>query len=262
MPEELLTQNSSILLFMLVGFLAQMVDGCLGMAYGVSSNSVLLTLGIPPKFASASVHAAEVVTTAISGFSHFRVGNVDKNLALRLIVPGMIGGGVGAYILAQLDGNVIKPWIALYLLIMGAYIIFRALTKIIDREIKNWLIPPLAIVGGFMDAIGGGGWGPVVTTTLVGLGKAPRFAIGSVNLSEFFVTFTESVTFILAIGSLADYWRIILGLLLGGAIAAPLAAYVCKLIPRKAMMIVVGLVIIVLQLRTLLDIWFGIKILA
>jgi len=258
--EQLLTQNSSILIFALVGFFAQMVDGCLGMAYGVTSNSVLLTLGVPPKLASASVHAAEVVTTAISGFSHFKVGNVDKQLALRLIIPGVIGGVIGAYLLTEVDGNVIKPYISIYLLLMGVYILVRAFKTIIDAEIKKGLIPPLALVGGFFDAIGGGGWGPVVTTTLVATGKKPRFAIGSVSLSEFFVTTAESITFILTIGNLADYWRIILGLLLGGAIAAPLAAWACRRIPQKAMMIMVGVFIILLQVRTLLDIWFGIKI--
>lgn len=258
--EELLARNSSILLFALVGFFAQMIDGCLGMAYGVSSNSVLLALGVPPKLASASVHAAEVVTTAISGFSHFRVGNVDKDLALRLIVPGVLGGVIGAYLLTQLDGDMLKPYIAIYLLIMGLYILVRAFRKLAGGEVKTALIPPLAIVGGFFDAIGGGGWGPVVTTTLVAGGKKPRFAIGSVNLSEFFVTTSESITFILTIGNLVDYWRIILGLLIGGALAAPLAAIACKRIPQKTMMIMVGLFIILLQARTLLSIWFGIKI--
>lgn len=258
--DELLTQNSSILLFALVGFFAQMIDGCLGMAYGVSSNSVLLALGVPPKLASASVHAAEVVTTAVSGFSHFRVGNVDRELALRLIVPGVIGGVLGAYLLTQVDGDVIKPYIAIYLLIMGLYILVRAFRKIAEAEINKALIPFLAIVGGFLDAIGGGGWGPVVTTTLVAGGKKPRFAIGSVNLSEFFVTTSESVTFILTIGNLVDYWRIILGLLIGGALAAPLAAIACRRIPQRAMMIIVGLFIIFLQVRTLLSIWFAIKI--
>jgi uncharacterized membrane protein YfcA len=258
--DQFLTQNSSILLFALVGFFAQMVDGCLGMAYGVSSNSVLLTLGVPPKLASASVHAAEVVITAISGISHFRVGNVDKQLVLRLILPGVVGGATGAYLLTRVDGDMIKPYIAIYLLIMGLVILVRAFKKAVEAEVKKALIPPLAIVGGFLDAIGGGGWGPVVTTSLVAAGKKPRVAIGSVNLSEFFVTFSESVTFILTIGNLVDYWRIILGLLVGGAIAAPLGAYICKRLPQKAMMVLVGLLIIFLQVRTLLGIWFGIKI--
>jgi uncharacterized protein len=260
--EGFATQNSSIFWFALVGFFAQMVDGCLGMAYGVTSNSILLSMGLPPKIASAAVHAAEVVTTAISGFSHFKVGNVDKDLALRLIIPGVIGAVLGAYVLTQVDGNVIKPWICIYLLIMGVVILARAFRPFIEREIKKIFIPPLAIVGGFMDAIGGGGWGPVVTTTLVATGKEPRYAIGSVNLSEFFVTLSQSIVFVLTIGGLfSSYWRIILGLLIGGAIAAPLAAYVCKLIPRKAMMIMVGLVIIFLQVRTLANLWFGVKIL-
>jgi len=259
--DELLTQNSSILIFAIVGFIAQMIDGGLGMAYGVSSNSVLLALGIPPKLASASVHAAEVVTTAISGFSHFHVGNVDKKLAVRLILPGMIGAVAGAYLLTQVDGDVIKPWIAIYLLIMGMVILIRAFTKIVDAEMKKGLHLPLASAGGFFDAIGGGGWGPIVTTTLVAAGKRPRFAIGSVNLSEFFVTLSSSVTFILAIGSLGEYWRVILGLLLGGAVAAPMAAVVCSRIPRRPMMVMVGLLIVFLQLRTLLGIWFGINIL-
>ncbi|HNS52866.1 MAG TPA: sulfite exporter TauE/SafE family protein [Anaerolineae bacterium] len=259
--EDLMGQNVSILIFMAVGFFAQIIDGALGMAYGVSSNSVLLALGVPPKIASACVHMAEVVTTAISGFSHFKVGNVDKNLALRLIVPGVLGGVLGAYLLTQLDGDKIKPYICIYLLIMGLVILYRAFRAWREREINKNLIPPLAIVGGFMDAIGGGGWGPVVTTTLVASGKQPRFAIGSVNMSEFFVTFSESITFFFTIGALfTGYWRIILGLLLGGAIAAPLAAYVCKFIPRKTLMILVGLVIIFLQVRTLLSIWWGIKI--
>lgn len=258
--DPLLNENSSILLFAFVGFLAQMIDGGLGMAYGVSSNSVLLALGVSPKLASASTHAAEVVTTAISGFSHFRVGNVDRELVLRLILPGVVGGITGAYLLTHVDGNAIKPYIAIYLLIMGLVILVRAFVKIVENELKKELIPPLAVVGGFFDAIGGGGWGPVVTTTLVATGKKPRFAIGSVNLSEFFVTLSESVTFILTIGNLADYWRIILGLLLGGAVAAPLAAFACKWIPQKPMMILVGLLIVLLQVRTLLGVWFGIQL--
>lgn len=259
--EEILAQNSSILLFVIVGFVGQMIDGGLGMAYGVSANSVLLAFGIPPKLASASVHAAEVVTTAISGFSHHRVGNVDKRLVLRLILPGIVGGVIGAYLLTQVNGDMIKPFISIYLLIMGLTILIRAFMKIVESEIKKGLIPPLAIFGGFFDAIGGGGWGPIVTTTLVATGKKPRFAIGSVNLSEFFVTLSMSVTFILTIGNLAEYWRIILGLLIGGAIAAPLAAVACKRIPQKLMMVLVGLLIVFLQVRTLLDLWFGIKIL-
>jgi len=207
-----------------------MIDGTLGMVYGVSSNPLLLSLGIPPAAASASVHMSEVVTTGISGFSHWRLGNVDWRLVKRLLFPGMVGGVTGAYLLTSFDGNVIKPYFAGYLLIMGGVIIYKAFT-IVSRtqpdEYHDPRISLLGLVGGFCDAIGGGGWGPVVTSTLVARGKYPRMTIGSVNFSEFFVTFSESVTFVLALG-FSQYWQIILGLLIGGGVAAPIAARLTK----------------------------------
>jgi len=243
----------TILVYVLVGFIAQMIDGALGMAYGVSSNTFLLSIGIPPAAASASVHMAEVVTTGISGLSHWRLGNVDWKLVKRLLFPGVVGGIAGAYLLTSIDGSVIKPYIAAYLLIMGGVIIYKAFT-IVPRnkpdEYHGPRISLLGLVGGFCDAIGGGGWGPVVTSTLVARGKYPRMTIGSVNFSEFFVTFAESVTFVLAL-SFSQYWQIILGLLLGGGIAAPLAARVTKGLPVKALMILVGILIIVLSIRTI-----------
>jgi uncharacterized protein len=247
----------SIFVYILVGFIAQMIDGSLGMAYGVSANSFLLTVGLQPAVASASVHAAEVVTTLVSGLSHLKFGNVDKRMVLRLLIPGIIGGGVGAYILTSIDGNVIKPWIAIYLLIMGIRILFKAFrpTAEHDREPKTGLLVALGLVGGTCDAIGGGGWGPVVTSTLISTGHSPRKSIGSVNFSEFFVTLTESIVFIVTLG-LKDNWKIILGLLIGGVIAAPFGAMLTKKLPTKAIMIVVGLLIIFLQLRTLYQIWF------
>ncbi len=240
-----------VVIFIIVGFIAQMIDGALGMAYGVSSNTLLLTLGISPVIASASVHMAEVVTTGISGFSHWRLGNVDKYLIRRLLIPGIIGGVTGAYMLTKLNGEVIKPFISGYLLIMGGVILWKALQRgSIDGRVTTF-IEPLGLLGGFFDAIGGGGWGPVVTTTLVARGNHPRFSIGSVNLAEFFVTFSESVTFILTLGFL-DTWRIILGLLIGGAVAAPLAAYVTKHLPTRSLMGLVGVLIILVSLRTIL----------
>ncbi|HRQ24418.1 MAG TPA: sulfite exporter TauE/SafE family protein [Anaerolineales bacterium] len=243
----------SIFLFILVGFIAQMIDGALGMAYGVSSNSFLLSLGIPPAAASASVHMAEVVTTGISGTAHWRLGNVDWKLVRRLLVPGVIGGVVGAYVLTSIDGDVIKPYIAAYLLIMGCVIIYKAFT-IVPRVKPDGYHGPrislLATFGGFCDAIGGGGWGPVVTSTLVARGKNPRMTIGSVNFSEFFVTFGQSIVFVLTL-TFGDYWRIILGLLIGGAIAAPIAAKLTQKLPLKALMIFVGLLITGLSIRTL-----------
>jgi len=243
----------NILLYVLVGFFAQMIDGALGMAYGVSSNTFLLSLGIPPAAASASVHMAEVVTTGISGYSHWRLGNVDWKLVRRLLLPGIVGGVVGAYLLTSIDGNIIKPYIATYLLVMGGVIIYKAVTMKPRNKPDDYHGPRvswLGLLGGFCDAIGGGGWGPVVTSTLVARGKYARTTIGSVNFSEFFVTFFESITFVLAL-SFGQYWQIILGLLIGGAIAAPLAALLSQKLPIKTLMIVVGILIILLSIRTL-----------
>jgi hypothetical protein len=241
------------LLYVLVGFAAQMIDGALGMAYGVSSNTFLLSVGIPPAAASASVHLAEVVTTGISGTAHWKLGNVDWKLVRRLLIPGVIGGVAGAYVLTAIDGNAIKPFIAVYLLAMGGVILYKAFTLKPKKKMDEYHGPKvswLGLAGGFCDAIGGGGWGPVVTSTLVARGKNPRMTIGSVNFSEFFVTLAESVMFVIAL-SFAQYWQIILGLLVGGAVAAPIAARLSQKLPLKALMICVGLLIIGLSARTL-----------
>lgn len=239
--------------FIIVGFVAQMIDGALGMAYGVSSTTILTSLGVPQRFASASVHASEVVTTGISGFSHWRAGNIHFDLAKRLVIPGVLGGVIGAYLLSNFEGDIIKPFVAIYLIIMGLIIIFRAFRSLAPREVRSWLLP-LALGGGFMDAVGGGGWGPIVTSTLVARGNAPRYTVGSVNLTEFFVTLAQSITFVIALGSgeLAKYGTIILGLLIGGAIAAPLAAFVAKQLPHRPFMLLVGLLIVALNVRTLI----------
>lgn len=242
--------SNNIFFFILVGFLAQMVDGALGMAYGVISNAVLLSFGVPPKNASASVHTAEMFTTAISGLSHFKLGNVQKDLFLRLIIPGVIGGVVGAYILASLPGDAIKPYIAGYLILMGLVIIYKAFRKAESRHEVTWHVLPLALLGGLCDAIGGGGWGPIVTSTLVARGHEPRFTIGSVNASEFFVTVAQVATFFATIKM--GYWKITAGLLIGGVIAAPLAAFVCKKVPARPLMVMVGLLIIGLSVRTII----------
>jgi len=239
-----------ILPFILVGFLAQVIDGALGMAYGVSSNSFLLSLGLPPATASASVHTAEVFTTAISGLSHWKLRNIDTSLAKRLIIPGVLGGVSGAYILTNIDGDALKPYISIYLIIMGIVIIVKAF-----REQKKPVHTPkyvslLGLLGGFMDAIGGGGWGPVVTSTLVARGYNPRVMIGTVNFSEFFVTFAQSITFLIML-NIQNSWHIILGLLIGGATAAPFAAILTRKIKPKILMVFVGLLIIFLSIRTL-----------
>lgn len=243
----------TIFLYLVVGFVAQMIDGALGMAYGVSSNTFLLSVGVPPAIASACVHLAETFTTGVSGVSHWRLGNVDKELFKKLIIPGILGAVAGAYILTQIDGDVIKPWISGYLLVMGIVILVKALRHNGEHNEVTSHISILGAIGGFFDAIGGGGWGPIVTTTLVARGKHPRFAIGSVNSSEFFITFSQSVVFIFTLSSeLLSNWMVIVGLLLGGMIAAPLAAMVTKKLPVKVLMAMVGLLIIGLSIRTIL----------
>jgi uncharacterized membrane protein YfcA len=239
-----------VLLFVVVGFVAQMVDGAIGMAYGVTSATVLLSLGVPPATTSACVHAAETFTTAASGAAHWRFGNVDRKLLVRLAVPGMLGGAIGAYLLTELPGDKIKPFINGYLLLIGALIVWKALTTRTGDAPPPGRVAPLGFVGGLMDSIGGGGWGPIVTSTLIGQGTTPRFAIGTVNLAEFFVTFTISATFVFTIG--LKLWPIIAGLIIGGVVAAPFAAYATKRLPDKVLMVTVGCVVVILSLRGIL----------
>lgn len=237
--------------FVVVGFVAQLIDGAMGMAYGVSSNAFLLSLGLPPAVASASVHLAEVFTTFISGASHWRMGNIDRVLVKRLLIPGVAGGVLGAYILSSVSGETIRPFLSVYLALMGAYILWKAFSGRIDRPRTTAPrhISLLGLVGGFVDAIGGGGWGPVVTTTLVARGNSPRETVGSVNLSEFAVTLAQSIVFFLTLGMI--HWQVVLGLLLGGVLAAPAGAYLVHRIPARALMSFIGVLIIGLSVRTI-----------
>ncbi len=241
-----------ILLFIAVGFAAQMVDGAIGMAYGVTASTVMMSMGVPPATASASVHVAEMFTTGASGFAHWRARNVRLDLVWRLALPGMIGGALGAYILSGVDGDFIRPLVAVYLLVMGALILWKALHPPPPHELSTRKVAGLGLTGGFLDAIGGGGWGPMVASTLIGGGTTPRYAIGSTNLAEFFVTVTVSVTFILTIG--LELWPAILGLIIGGVVAAPFAAMVTQKLPDKPMMILVAVVIMLLSLRNLVEV--------
>ena len=239
--------------FLLAGFLAQIVDGALGMAYGVTSNTVLLSFGLSPKLASAAVHTAEVFTTGVSGLSHIRFGNFNKTLFFKLIIPGVISASIGAYLLgAVIDGDVIKPYISGYLLILGAIIIFKAVKRkiVLGNNTKN--APYYALFGGFLDAIGGGGWGPIVTSNLINKGNTPSSVIGTVNTAEFFVTYFTAGILIYFTG--IQSWQIILGLILGGTLAAPLGAYVTKILPAKTMMVMVGVLIILTSLYTILKV--------
>lgn len=244
----------TFLLFFVVGAVAQSVDGALGMAYGVISSSVLLAFGVPPAMASASVHGAEVFTTAASAGSHVWHRNVDWRLLIPLAIAGVIGGCVGAYVLTGIKGDVIKPFVVAYLGGMGLYILWRAGHDILIRHIPSWVAWPLGLVGGFLDAVGGGGWGPTVTSTLVGAGQEPRRAIGTTNTAEFFLTMAISATFVWALitghwaeaGALENQAAAIGGLVVGGLLAAPFAGLIAKKIPRKALTYSVGILLLAL----------------
>nr|WP_309758679.1 sulfite exporter TauE/SafE family protein [Flavobacterium sp.] len=241
--------DSEFFIFFAIGIFAQLVDGTLGMGYGATSTSFLLAYGVPPVVSSTGVHVAEMFTTGVSAISHHKFGNINKKLVRHLLIPGVLGSITGAYLLSDvIDGDLIKPFIAVYMIVLGFIIIRRAMQKnIIKKKTKSLGI--LATFGGFMDAVGGGGWGPIVTSTLLGRGRNPRYTIGSVNAAEFAVAFASGVTFMLFGG--IQGWQVIIGLILGGVIAAPIAALLVNRIKRKPMMILVGILIIILSVRTL-----------
>nr|WP_295873128.1 sulfite exporter TauE/SafE family protein [uncultured Chitinophaga sp.] len=242
--------TTEILFYIAAGLCAQLVDGALGMAYGATSSSLLLGMGVSPAVSSASVHVAEVFTTGASGFSHFKLGNVNRKLFLCLLIPGMTGAITGAYLLAdRINGDLIKPYISVYLLILGIIVIRKAFRRH-QRKAKTKRLAPLAFAGGFMDAIGGGGWGPIVTATLLSKGRAVHYTIGSVNAAEFFISLSSAITFLLFTG--ISSWQVIIGLVTGGVIASPFAALLVRKIKRKPLMILVGTLIILLSLRTLM----------
>ncbi len=225
----------------LVGLIAQTVDGALGMAYGITSTSFLLATGASPAVASASVHIAEVFTTGVSGISHVKLGNVNKSLFLRLLIPGILGASMGAWLVSSVDSAIIKPIVSGYLFLMGLYVISKVFKKITPRRETPKHVAKLGLFGGFVDAVGGGGWGPVVTTTLVGTGQDPRTTIGSVNLAEFFLTFTSAAVF----AGLVEEgpWPTVAGLVVGGLFAAPFAAYLTRHLKTKTLLLLVGGVI-------------------
>lgn len=232
-----------------VGFAAQAIDGALGMAYGISSTTFLLGTGASPAAASAAVHIAEVFTTGASGASHLRFGNVDKKLFWRLVLPGVIGGVAGAYVLTSIDGKLIKPYVAAYLLAMGLYILFKAWRAAQPRKGNLDHAGKLALTGGFVDAVGGGGWGPVVTSTLVGRGNNPRTTIGTVNTAEFFIALATAGSF--AWLSELSHLPLIAGLVVGGLFAAPFAAWLCHKLSARTLLWLVGVLISALSLFNL-----------
>ena len=231
--------------FVLVGLLAQLIDGSLGMAYGLVSSSVLLGMGLPPAQVSASIHAAEVFTTGASGASHLALGNVDRKLFLRLAIPGVVGGVIGAYVLTRIPGDIIRPFVYLYLLVLAVLILVRASGRLVPRrEVRR--VPLLGFVAGMLDASGGGGWGPLATSTLLAGGGQARTVIGSVNAAEFVVTLAVSMTFLLSIGF--QHLEIVLGLLVGGMIAAPVAAVLVKRVREQWVLVGVGVLVLCISL--------------
>lgn len=240
--------SSEFFWYVLAGFAAQLVDGSLGMAYGVTASTLLLSMGVPPAAASATIHAAECFTTGASAISHYAFGNINRLIFRRLLLPGVIGAVLGAYILAKLPGEALRPYVAGYLLIMGCTIAVKAFRVFPPRTVTTHLAP-LGFFGALVDAMGGGGWGPIVSSTLIVRGNDLRMTVGSVSAVEFFVTLAASVTFVLTLG--LTNWEIILGLALGGVLAAPIGAWACKRIPVRPFMVLVGVLVVALSLRTL-----------
>ena len=232
---------AELLPFILVGFAAQLVDGALGMAFGVISSTLLVSLGVPPAAASAGVHAVEVFTTGASAVSHSLHKNVNWKLFRRIVVPGVIGGILGAYVLTAIPAEKARPLVLAYLALIGAYLLWRGLRHE-HRERKPRIVEPLGLVGGFLDAAGGGGWGPVVTSNLLVQGAHPRKVIGTVNTAEFFLSATISGTFILSMG-FGSFTLALVGLLIGGLAAAPLGGYFAKRIPPRLLLVLVGLLL-------------------
>jgi len=241
--------DENFLVFFAIGVFAQLVDGTLGMGYGATSTSFLLAYGVPPVVSSTAVHVSEMFTTGASALSHHRFGNINKKLVKHLLIPGVLGSITGAYLLSDvINGDIIKPFIAVYMIILAVVIIKKALKKTIVKK-KTKKLSVLAAFGGFMDSVGGGGWGPIVTSTLLGRGRNPRYTIGSVNAAEFAISFASGITFMLFGG--IHGWQVIIGLIAGGVIAAPIGAYLVNKIKRKPMMVAVGILIILLSLKTL-----------
>jgi uncharacterized protein len=248
-----------LIIFAFIGFLAQLIDGALGMAYGVTSSSLLLMFGMAPAIVSASIHLAEVVTTAASGASHIKFGNVDRQAVLKLIIPGSIGAFTGACFLSALPGDVVKPYISLFLLLLGLYVLFRFLFKFHPSSEKKSLnlsrkqSIPLGLIAGFADATGGGGWGPLTTPILLSKkGASARKVVGTVDTSEFAIAISATLGFLISLGWEGVNWLWVIALMLGGILAAPIAAWLVRKLPSYLLGVLVGGFIILTNSHTLL----------
>ena len=244
-----------LLLVSVAGFLAQLVDGAMGMAFGVTSTTLLIFLAYNPAAASAIVHLVEIVTSSISGASHIRFGNVDWHALVKVAVPGAVGAFIGAMLLSSVDLSAARPWTASILLALGVLVLYRFTRPIIlgkkRRARARWLAP-LGLVGGFIDSTGGGGWGPVVTTSLTASNALePRKAIGTTNTAEFVIALSASIGFLIGLGAEQIPWDAVGALLIGGALAAPIAAWLVSKAPQRLLGILVGNLIIALNVRQL-----------
>jgi uncharacterized membrane protein YfcA len=249
----------SLLVLGLVGLLAQLIDGSLGMAYGVTSSTLLLATGIAPAAASAAVHFSEIGTTLVSGFAHHRLGNVDWRTVSIIAVPGGIGAFAGATFLSSIPGDTAKPWVAALLLGLGIYVIWRFLALGGRRpqfrgKLSAVFLAPLGVVAGLMDAIGGGGWGPVGTTSLLSSGRLePRKVVGSIDTSEFVVAIGGSLGFLFALGSQGINFGYAAALLVGGVIAAPLAAWLVRHMAARVLGVAAGGLIVLTNSKTIVE---------
>lgn len=250
MIDPALLDWSAVLPFIAVGFGAQLIDGALGMAFGVICNTLLVSvLGVAPAQASARVHLVEIFTTGASGISHALHGNVDWRLFWRLVIPGMVGGILGAYVLSNVDASVARPFVMTYLSLVGVYLLIRAWGWQPTRR-EPRIVEPLGLAGGFLDAAGGGGWGSIVTSNLLVQGASPRTTVGTANAAEFFLTVTVSIAFIANIG-LSVFTVATIGLLLGGLAAAPFGALLARRVKPRVLMTMVGIVLTATSLFSL-----------
>ena len=244
--------DPSIHWMILAGFLAQMVDGALGMGYGVTSATILLSIGVNPAAISGSIHTAEMFASGASGYSHYKFGNVNKKMFKALLVPGVLGAIAGAVFLVKLGtthADYLRPIMAVYTMFLGIRIFINAFRKARPQK-KFRHYGWLAGAGGFLDSFGGGGWGPIVTTTLITRGRTPKYVIGSVSLTEFFVTLASAFTFFTLLG--VSHWQTIVALILGGFIAAPFAAKLAGRLPKKTSFILLGVLVMIWSLRILI----------
>jgi uncharacterized protein len=248
-----------LIVFSVIGFFAQLVDGSLGMGFGATSSSLLLMFGIAPAAASASIHMAEIATTAASGASHLWFKNVDKRILWKLTIPGAVSAFIGAAFLSSLPGDKIKPFISVFLIVLGLYILIRFLffnhlsTKNQGSTFSSKFLTPLGIVGGFFDAVGGGGWGPITAPVLIARnGISPKKVIGTVDTSEFAIAVSATLGFILFLGMEQYQWQWVIAFMIGGVIAAPIAAWLVRIVPSYMLGVLVGGFIILTNSMTII----------